>query len=1499
MLIRDHLKYSITALFVILVSLLITGKNSNAQIVINEMMASNTDVINDPDHEESADWIELYNTGTQTVSLKGFYLTDNISAPTKWKFETDVEIKPGEYLLVWADGLNTGVHTSFKLSALGEELALISPTYTIIDSISFGPQEPNISYGRRKNGGSEWGYFENPTPGEANSSIFYKAIVKSVPTFSLRGNIYNSGQSIELKTLFGGDVRYTLDGSEPTIQSMVAVTPIIVSETTIIRARIYKPGQILGPISTHTYFIDKNQEMGSLPVISISSDPDNFWDSEQGIYVQDFKPEWEVPVNIELFENDGSDRAAFNLPAGIKINGLYSWQLPQKMLGVYFRKKYGAGKLEYPLIFEKERKHFDSFALRASGSDWAYTLFRDGMAQNATLLNTHLDNSGFRACVVYINGQYMGIHNIREKIDEDYVVQNHHQEPGTVDVIENENYAEAGSLDAYNKLLTLIDNDLSIQENWDSVANTMHIDNFTDLIATEAYDGNTSISHNVMCWKPKEGGKWNWIIMDLDRGFFNVQNNLIDFYIKQNPWPLKDLIKNDAYKLYFGRRLADHLFTTFNPARMIALIDYHQSLIENEILRHVERWRGTTSSYGNPISSYDTWLNEVNRLRTYAAARPGVLLNDLSNYGFDLPLALSVSTFPENSGNLTFNGMIIPVNNCVGAYPANEQIKLVAEAKPGFRFTGWRSNESTVLIPRESVWKYTDNGSNPGTSWQAVGYNDSDWSSGKAELGYGDGDEQTVIAYGSDSRNKHITTYFRKSFIITNKEEIQQINFNLKCDDGAVVYLNGNEIGRYNLPTGSIDYSTRANSSIGGSAESLFTNYAANTEFIVNGLNMIAVEVHQSSGTSSDISFDLELLASITQDNSYLSTKNELVFTMDGEKSITAVFEATEQCILPDEITDVVTLNKACSPYIASGDVTISTTGKLIIEAGVEVLMADHASIVARGPIIISGTENEPVIFRSNPDSKEKKWGIISFNQVQDTSVFSNVIIEDASKGPHPINEIAALSLFRSNIKLDSVTLEKVHGNPIVARYSSVSLTNSTLHSAITGDLINVKYGKAYIDNCTFRGNNQPDTDAIDYDDVIDGVIKNSRIFDFHGLNSDGIDIGENAKNIIIDSILVNNITDKGVSVGQQSSVHITNSVFSNCNLGIGLKDSSHVSIDHCTFFSTNIAVSSFEKNQGDAGGNGWVSNSILSNSYTSTYLSDEFSKLDISYSLSDNTPLPDNKNNLFDNPHFVNPTFFNLNLSTESPCIGAASNGNMGAGISFGKLSPNLMICDIAYLSEANVTIPEFLAIYNAGETVVDVSGYRFTRGITFIFPEGSTIPPKGKAYITSNKTAPFWDNRNSRLHQWESGKLADEGETIQLETANGMILDGVKYNNKTPWPKFSDANMAITLASYEVDNHFGENWVLKPIDELVGIDQISEQLTHFIIYPNPTSGSIFISGTDLKGKVVNVYNLMGIKMKSQVMQQNQSSLYLNNLQQGIYQVQCGNFVQRILIKR
>lgn len=170
---------------------------------------------------------------------------------------------------------------------------------------------------------------------------------------------------------------------------------------------------------------------------------------------------------------------------------------------------------------------------------------------------------------------------------------------------------------------------------------------------------------------------------------------------------------------------------------------------------------------------------------------------------------------------------------------------------------GGGSGTTTELIASGSSWKYLDNGSNQGTAWRTPSYSDASWKTGNAQLGYGDGDEATVVGYGSNPNNRFITTYFRKTFTIVNKSSITGLELSLIRDDGAVVYINGTEVYRSNMPSGTINYNTVATTYTTNESNYEIANISAAT--LVNGTNLIAVEVHQNAGSSSDLSFKLKL----------------------------------------------------------------------------------------------------------------------------------------------------------------------------------------------------------------------------------------------------------------------------------------------------------------------------------------------------------------------------------------------------------------------------------------------------------------------------------------------------------------------------------------------------------------------------------------------------------------------------------------------------------------
>jgi hypothetical protein len=167
-----------------------------------------------------------------------------------------------------------------------------------------------------------------------------------------------------------------------------------------------------------------------------------------------------------------------------------------------------------------------------------------------------------------------------------------------------------------------------------------------------------------------------------------------------------------------------------------------------------------------------------------------------------------------------------------------------------------------VLVPTGAVWKYLDNGSNQGTAWRTTAFNDSTWKSGAAELGYGDGDEATVVSYGSNGSAKYITTYFRHAFTVADPSAFGTLTLRVLRDDGAVAYLNGVEVFRSNMPGGTITSTTRASAALGGTDETTYVTATVNPSLLVAGKNVLAVEIHQANGTSTDVSFNLQLTGS-------------------------------------------------------------------------------------------------------------------------------------------------------------------------------------------------------------------------------------------------------------------------------------------------------------------------------------------------------------------------------------------------------------------------------------------------------------------------------------------------------------------------------------------------------------------------------------------------------------------------------------------------------------
>ncbi len=913
-----------------------------SQVIINEFLSSNISVNKDPLFSDFSDWLELYNPGSQEFDLTGFSLSDDIENNGKWLFPDGTTIQANGYLLVWADGKNTALHTNFKLGSDGEQVCLTDPEGLIADSITYGEQVVDVSYGRDPGNTQEWLYYSTPSPNAINNTKSHAGIVGK-PVFTLRGGFYSGPQSITISSILPGSfMRYTLDGSEPSMNSAIYSGPIDINSTTIIRIKGYNPGYLPSKTVTNTYFIDEGTF--TLPVISISAAPDDLWDDDTGIYVEGNGDcdcgglnltgnyccqDWEKPIGIELYETDGTQ--AFSVNAGLKIFGSGSRKrIPQRSLAIFARGEYGTSEINYQLFPDKPIQAYKSFILRSSAHDWIKTMFRDALTQYLTVGYMDLDYQAYRPSVVFINGEYWGIHNIREKMNEDYLASNHGVDPENVDILERDSKAIEGDNIAYKHLLEFVStHDMALTENYEYAKSKMDMDEYIDYNILHLYSAKSDWpSNNIKYWRTRTpDGIWRWMVYDMDFGFgldterFHLGTydyNMLELSTDPKgdtwnnpPWStllFRMLLKNPEFKSEFIQRFSDHLNTTFEPQRILNMIDSFKVRIEAEIPRHIERWGGAYAlELGYVFESPEEWDDNIDVMREFAVKRPDYMRQHLiDEFGLGETVDLSVTRSGNNGGFVTLDN--IPVRDTVfnGKYFKNIPVSIKAIENYGYEFENWTvtstTPESETLINKGATWKYLDDGSDQGTAWTDVAFDDSGWESGPAQLGYGDGDENTVLSYGPDGNNKYKTTYFRKEFLIEENSSYNNLTFDFMRDDGIVIYLNGHEIIRSNMDQGEVDYHTTAALSVPAASENIYLHREISAEQIVTGKNVLAVEIHQYSGTSSDISFDLALTADgPVSGKTIVIEESEIKLDMDGDYRIIASFRDLPQMLFINE----------------------------------------------------------------------------------------------------------------------------------------------------------------------------------------------------------------------------------------------------------------------------------------------------------------------------------------------------------------------------------------------------------------------------------------------------------------------------------------------------------------------------------------------------------------------------------------------------------------------
>lgn len=446
-------------------------------------------------------------------------------------------------------------------------------------------------------------------------------------------------------------------------------------------------------------------------------------------------------------------------------------------------------------------------------------------------------------------------------------------------------------------------------------------------------------------------------------------------------------------------------------------------------------------------------------------------------------------------------------------------------------------------------------------------------------------------------------------------------------------------------------------------------------------------------------------------------TNPTITLTLTGNQALTANFQAGAETVLPSSLAADTTLTAANSPYTLTNDLIVPANVTLTVAAGVKFLLPPGVSIYVSGSLLVNGTSNAPVQMLARSD---KPWGNLGFVNATGSSVISNLIVRGASNSRRdPVNLKAAVSAYHSTLTLDGVDIDA--SLPVFARFGSTTLRNSRIHSRFTGDGINVKSGAGWVENCVFTGEPTPDTDAVDFDSVTNGVIRGNLIYAFLGSNSDGIDIGEGCQDLLIVSNRIYHMFDKGVSVGQGSVVRVARNLIVNCDIGVGVKDfGSTAYIDQNTFAHDNVGVAVYEKNLGKGGGNAFVTNSIFYRSKTAPATVDALSVLAVNYSLSDTVPLT-GTGNLAADPLFTDAGNYDFSLTSGSPAINSGdpthaldadgSRADMGAYYTYRPndypyVVPNLVVVN-EVMAHSHDAAPDWIELYNNSAQPVNLGGW------------------------------------------------------------------------------------------------------------------------------------------------------------------------------------------------
>ena len=721
-------KKSVIGILVLLTTNLLTATaddQTTGKLVINELMQSNIDCIMDDLHEFPDSWVELYNNSDEAIDLKDYQIgTQKDSA---WPLPSQTVEAKG-FITVYCDKEENKLHTDFRLESGKGCVVYLFKGNEAVDSLPEALKKmpaPNIAYGRKADGSNEWGYQLTPTPGAANcGEICDEKHILGEPIFSEHGRVMTTSKDFSLTLSLpkdapeGTQIRYTTNGKEPTKDSELYTEAISINDSYSIRAKLFCDGW-LSPRSTVQSYIFLDRDM-TIPVISITTN-DDYLNGKEGIFRVNSKANqvnWRRPINFELF--DEPDKASvLNQICETRIMGGQSRDWARKSMAIYSNKRFGAKRLEYE-FFPDQRPgvtNFKSIMLRNAGNDIDGLYMRDAIMQRSMAEHADLDWQAWRPAVVYINGEYHCMLNIRERSNDDNIFTNYN-ELEDIDMIEiaQENNkmvgeVKAGTSENYDKFVKFYSergHTLAEYAEW------IDWKEYINLMAMNLYFNNQDFpGNNIVMWRPRtEDGKWRWISKDTDFGLglygkeveFNTIKWLYDFnhtYDRDRKWAntkeatmlFRNLMEDPDFNREFIDRSLVYMGDFLNEKGVRAIWDPMYELVKDELLIHRDEL--------NPPNPWSWWgggnnekniENEVNNVRNWLSKRTDYYRKCLCDYYKVGTLAsMTVNKDMEDAaeGHILFNGVELSNGTFDGKFIVGRKITLEPGEASTLNVTGW------------------------------------------------------------------------------------------------------------------------------------------------------------------------------------------------------------------------------------------------------------------------------------------------------------------------------------------------------------------------------------------------------------------------------------------------------------------------------------------------------------------------------------------------------------------------------------------------------------------------------------------------------------------------------------------------------------------------------------------------------------------------------------------------------------------------------------------